>query len=119
MGFKKSVVAAFSIHGIPHNGMGNVFHVAPQLVAAAGFGKQRHKTIAGGGVSVNTKGQFHPGKAGVIGDGIVNLQGLDGSFVALGVLDIFEGVNDGSLLFNMAPDHGKVGFLNFSSLEQV
>ncbi len=119
MGRKESVVAAFPINSVPHNGVGDVFHVAPQLVAAAGFGRQRHKGVAGGGVSVNIKGQFHPGNAGVIRDGPITLQGLNGLFVGRGVFDVSKGVNDGSSPFNMAPDHGAVGLLNFTCLEQA
>ena len=57
---EKAIVHPFAIAGIPDDGVGDVLHVTPELMAAAGCGRQGHQRIASGGVAVNAKGQLDP-----------------------------------------------------------
>ena len=66
---EEAVVAALAVGGVADDGMGDVLHVAAQLVAAAGERLQRHQRVARGRVAVDGVRQFDGRQAAVVGAG--------------------------------------------------
>lgn len=66
---EQAVVPALAMGGIADDGVGDVLHVAAQLMPAAGRRQQFHQGVAAGGIAVDPVGQFHPRQATIAGHG--------------------------------------------------
>lgn len=109
---EKLVVLAVAVGGVAQHVVGNVFHVAAQLVFAPGFGLQFQQRIAAAGVTVNGVRQFKRQQALVMGDGCLRGFVLVGVGIGDLVQFLFERMVDDAGFLRVAAHDGEVGFLH-------
>ncbi len=112
---EQAVVPPLAVGGVADDGVGDVLHVAAQLVPAAGQRLQFDQGIAAAGVAVHAVGQFHGGQPAVAG--VRGLGGIAGGDAGMFVGHARQGVVDVARFRRVAAHDGEVAFADFAAFE--